>query len=101
MRFWPISVIATSPMLPLAYRPEIDNICNALPGRGAFYACIDVAMHTQAVEAPTLHLVRNIGSQTRRLYIGYPDTEAWLRLERACVMQDDSGETSVFIDALN
>lgn len=82
MRYWPLSTIAASPLMPAWYVPEL---CRAYdhPGlsEGAMVACNQVAGQTRPVETPLI-IVHSVGAPLRRVYLEYPDFESWARLER-------------------
>lgn len=100
MKYWPLSVIAQSPLMLGAYVDEINRFYKTLPSQGAYYACIDVARHTQPVDAPNMSIVGSIGAPDRRVYVNYPDSAEWLKLERATVMEDN-GYMFILVDALH
>ncbi len=101
MKFWPLSVIAASPLVPPAYAHEVSRIATHLPSEGAFYACIDVARRTEPVNAPGLVIVESIGAPQRRVYTEYPEWDEWFRLERGAVMQAQDGFMFVHFDGLH
>lgn len=102
MKYWPLSLIAESPLLPPAYFMEVTDAgrtCNM--SRGAFLACGDVAMRTAPVDAPNMVVMESPGAPARRVYVRFPECEEWLRLERGGVVAGDDGLLHVLIDALH
>lgn len=100
MRYWPLSVIAQSPLVPSAFVAELRDFCLKMPSQGAFYAAMAVAGHTEPVEAPNLVVIQSIGAPNRRAYVDYPELDEWLNLERATVMENN-GYAFVLMDALH
>lgn len=101
MRYWPISMIARSSLLPAAYAPEIARFNVAMPSEGAFYACFDVARRTPAIDAPNTVVIETIGAPQRCAYVDFPDTDEWLKLERINVMETKDGYLFVSVAALH
>lgn len=89
MIYWPLSVIATSPLAPPAYAEEIRQIAVYMPSRGAYHAAADIARHTPAVAAPNLVVIETAGGPPRLAYTGPPAGDEWLKLERGCIMEND------------
>lgn len=101
MRYWPFSVISTSPLMPEAYVYEASGIMHRAPSHGAFLACVDVARRTPAVEAPNLFIVESTDCASRRIFAYYPEEEEWLRLERGTFIEDKNGYLFGLVDALH
>ena len=100
MRYWPLSLIVTSPMMPARFVPELEQITQVGLSRPAYHACFEVAERTQPVEAPNLVIVSHVGTPDRRIYTEYPGLDQWLRLERCGIMERD-GERFIMMDALH
>ena len=100
MKFWPLSTIAASPLVPPAYAQELRNFNYRMPSQGAYHAAVDVARHTQPVHAPNMAVIDTVGACTRRVYMNYPEDAEWLCLERSTVI-DDNGFTFILMDALH
>lgn len=107
MRYWPLSVIVTSPLVPEAHLYEISQARTRLPSEKGFYAMMEVARRTPAVAAPNLVFIETIepdGSrrgEARRVFTHYPEADEWLRLERQCVHETSEGFLFVFFDGLH
>jgi hypothetical protein len=101
MRYWPLSVLVTSPLLPEAYAHEVHQFNHRLPSQGAYLACVDVARHTVPVEAPNLVVIETIGGQGRRMFTSYPTADEWLRLERTTMMENDDGFMFMLMEAVH
>lgn len=100
MRYWPLSVIAQSPMLPPVYGPELYRAYyDPRISQGALVACNQVAGHTRPVETP-LVIIHSVGAPMRRVYTEYPEFDDWLRLERGGFIATDDTFGFV-IDALH
>lgn len=102
MNYWPLSTIATSPLMSLAYGFELSHVyrtCYLSPA--AFMACGDVARHTQPHAAPNLVIVESVNAPARQVYTGYPDWREWMALERGGVVEASNGMLHVIIDALH
>ena len=101
MRYWPLSVIATSPLLPEAYAHEVHQFNHRLPSQGAYLACVDVARRTQAVEAPNLVVIESLGAPACRMFTDYPTDEEWLRLERTTVLENEAGDIMMIMEGIH
>lgn len=101
MRYWPLSTLAASPVMPSWFLPELLYGPDHMITPAAAHACGHIAMSTPAVVAPKLCMVENEGSYFRRLYTDYPNIEEWLRLERRCVVQFKDGQLMLFCDGLH
>lgn len=101
MRYWPLSIVAHSPLLPPAYAGEVHRACaTAAMSHGAFMACSDVAAHTRAVET-SLVIIESVNAPMRRVYSEYPNFDEWIRLERGGFIQNDQGFFGFVLDALH
>jgi hypothetical protein len=101
MRYWPISILAQSSLMPPAYAPEVARFDTALPSEGAFYACFDVARRTAGVDAPNTAVIETVNAPERCVYVGFPDAAEWLGLERISVMETKSGHMFIMVAALH
>lgn len=106
MKYWPMTVLAYSPLLPAAYAPEVQQMTQryvpGAPSMGAYLACVDVARRTPGIEAPNLAFIEHPGcAMTRRIFLDYPNDEEWLRMERSVLVEDDVGFTFWQLDALH
>jgi len=82
VRYFPLSTIAQSPLMSPVYAWEVANAYHTSQlSRGAMHACGYVIEHTKPHETP-LVIIESVGTPMRRVYIDYPETEAWLALER-------------------
>lgn len=101
MKYWPMTVIIQSPLVPPAYAWELQQFYRKIPSEGAYDAVFDVARKTPPVEAPNTVVVSSVGSPCRRVCLGYPTEAEWLPLERAAVVAGDNGYLYVLMDALH
>lgn len=101
MRYWPLSVIAQSPLVPPAYALEISMTATRVPSQGAYYAMVDIARQTAAVDAPNLVIIESTDAPGRRCFTGYPTEAEWLRLERTVFMENEAGFMFGMIDSLH
>ena len=100
MRYWPLSEIATSPLLPPEYVAELCRARNTgSMSNGAILACYQTATQIATVQSP-LVIIESIGAPWRRVYTEYPEFEAWLALERAGFVETQDNFVFV-IDALH
>ena len=89
MRYWPISVVRTSPLLPGPCAVEL-NIMYATRRLSpyTFEMCGAVADHTEAVNMDGLAIVDNEEMQTISFtYAKRPPMEQWERMERGAVVE--------------
>lgn len=100
MRYWPISTIASSPMMPAPYALEVAQIPRRAPSERAFYSCFDVAKHTQPTPSGALVIIESEGAPARQAYTGYPSFDEWFRLERSAVIEAN-GDFFIMIDGLH
>jgi hypothetical protein len=89
MRYWPLSVIRTSPLLPGDCVAELDALYqNMSLSRRTFDACAFVANRTEAVAAGGLVVIENDDHSVLRLaYLKCPTPAEWERLERAHIIE--------------
>ena len=103
MRYWHLSTICSSPILPAAFVAEVEACTrtNSLSTR-AVQACADVAWHTAPLDMP-IAVLETVGSpHSHRVFHRYPEFEEWFALERGCVVYNPLGNTlHVIIDALH
>ena len=100
MKFWPLSAIAASPLVPPAFAQELRDFNYRMPSEGAYLVACDVARNTQPVQAPNLAVIETLGGTWRRMYTDYPEPAEWLWLERSTVI-DDNGYVFILMDALH
>lgn len=100
-RFWPLSVIQSSPLLPQNYAWELSRFYREVPSQGAYYAAMEVARRTPALEASHLVVIQSVGTPERRAYKDYPNDDEWSRLERTVVCETDDGCMFMLMDALH
>lgn len=104
MKCWPLSAITTSHLMPWRFAPDFYRVQvqhgDFMPP-AAVQACGDVALQTIPVDMPNLGIVDSEGSPPRRIYFDYPNFDEWMKLERECVVQGDSGMLFLIIDALH
>lgn len=104
MKFWPMSVIASSPMMPWHHQSELYEVQHrnrTVMTLDAVQACGGVAMSTQGIDAPNLGIIESIGANTKRFFNDYPLEDEWLRLERVIVLEDDAGRHFIILDVLH
>lgn len=85
MRYWPLSVIASSPMLHYSQRWELELMCAAREHpltQATLYTCSRVVEQTPA-GPPGLVLVHTVGAISRCAYLEPPSPADFARLERA------------------
>ncbi len=100
MRYWPLSVLKESSLMPAAYAWELTRFYQHLPSRAAFEACLDVARQTPSAETGLL-IIESVNAPMRYVYGDYPEFDDWFRLERAGVFQTEDGYLFMTIDALH
>lgn len=103
MRYWPMSVIATSPLVQhpgFAWElAQVYRTCYL--SEPAFRACGDVAAHTPHRNMPGLVILESVDASWRQAFTEYPSYEEWATLERAGVIENSLGVMYVIIDALH
>lgn len=103
MRYWHLSTIVSSPILPAAFLPEVEALysTNSLSMQ-AVRACADVAWHTAPMNMP-IAVLETVGSpHSHRVFHRYPDFEEWFALERGCMVYNPLSNTlHVIVDALH
>lgn len=100
MRYWPISTIFSSPMMPAPHAVEVMQLYKRAPSERAFYSCFDVAKHTRPAPSGALVIIESEGSHPRQAYTNYPSWEEWSRLERSAVIETN-GDFFIMIDGLH
>lgn len=103
MNYWPLSVIAQS---PLAQHPgfahELSRVYATLClSPAAFHACGEIARYTTPLKIAHLAVIESTNAAARHVYTDYPDWEEWSRLERGGVIEASNGMLHVIIDALH
>lgn len=100
MKFWPVSVIAASPMLNNAHKWELShvNVTKELSEMTmlACYQCADA----MPVSPSPLAVAYDIEDTARFIYLGPPTMQDWLRLERRVFMVNN-GVFGLMVDALH
>lgn len=100
MRYWPVSLVFSSPILNGVYKLELSRMSAARPlSRGAWVAicqCVD-AMPTNI---SPLTLAPNEDGRTHFVYLGPPTMEDWLRLERKIFVLHN-GDFGLSVDTLH
>lgn len=104
MKCWPLSILTTSPLMSWQFAPDFYRVqvqhSDVMP-QAAMQACGNVALQTIPVDMPNLAIIDSIGATPKRIYFDYPEFAEWSQLERACVVQGDSGMLHLIIDALH
>lgn len=101
MRYWPMMAIANSPLLPAPYVLELQNFYFTIPSAKAFYAALDVAAATEALEMPNLAVIETLEGSYHRMFTGRPTLEEWQRLERGGIVPFDDGTLFVLMDQIH
>lgn len=104
MRYWPMSVIRTSPLLPGDCAAELGKLYSTLEMTPrAFSACGFVVERTKPMNQDGLVVME--GDETvmpKLVYMKRPTVEQWTRLERAAFIQGPVPRHFIFIcDPLN
>jgi hypothetical protein len=89
MRYWPFSLLCTSPLMPGDCVAELTALhkTRRLSGR-AFEACGFVAGRTEPVIADGLVVLEDENHTTLQFaYMQMPTSEQWRRLERANIIE--------------
>jgi hypothetical protein len=97
MRYWPLSVLRTSPLLPGDCAAELDafRVKRELSAR-ASNACEYVLQRIPAVVSPDLVLTTSVLA-----YMKYPTKKQWERLERMNIIQESDGTLFIFTAPLH
>ena len=100
MRYWPLSVIRTSPLLPGDCAAELDSFCEKrkLSPR-ACGACEFVIRKTRAVRSDNLVMARS--NVVKFIYLARPTQEQWNRLERISFVTDPDGSIFITVEPLH
>jgi hypothetical protein len=102
MRYWPLSTVRTSPLLPGDVASEVTVIYRTLRlTPRAFDACDEVSDLTPHVQMDGLILAKDEYSFPRYMYLRRPPVEQWKRLERGCILQDFKNEKFVIVVGLH
>ena len=100
MRYWPMSVILTSPLMPQYAAWEIQRYAagGPLPSQHVVNAMCGVTGSVKPVEMPNMvHVHTERGPQDFRMhytYLRYPSFEEWRALERGGAGEDDVGSAA-------
>lgn len=100
MRYWPMSVIADSPLMPAPYAFEASQMGRRAPSEAAYHACFEVARQTRAAPIRGLAFIESVGAPARQAFTEHPSGDDWARLERAAVV-DHNGCFFIIIDAMH
>lgn len=100
MRYWPISLIAQSPLMAPAHGAQVLDLYNRLPSVPAFEACFDVARHTQHV-GDRLNIIESTDARNHFMYTEMPSYDEWARLERAGVLETVEKHMFVMLNYLH
>lgn len=89
MRYWPLSLLRTSPLLPHACAPELDNLYYTVKmSPFTLNACGMVVQNTKALTASNMIAMEGDKSTTPKLiYVTRPTEAEWKRLERGVVVE--------------
>ena len=103
MRYWPFSVIETSPLFPFSLTGELYafRYRNGKPSTALLHACGAVAASTPHVDAPAIDFVQASEVNYSQIYKDYPTFAEWMRLERSGVYQTDEGLIFVHVNTLH
>lgn len=101
MRYWPMSVIRTSPLLPGDCAAELHFIFAKLMSTRTLQACEHVANQTQSVNADGLVVMEGDPEVPYKLvYTQRPTQEQWERLERTVIIDAPGNALVFFMDPL-
>jgi hypothetical protein len=81
-KYWPLSEISQSPELHHAHRWELMCAKRGLLSGGTMSAVARIINLTKPVESP-LAVVHGKDGKMTRIYLDYPEFDAWFKLERA------------------
>lgn len=101
MKYWPLSMLKASPLMPAVYAHELYNFYRKMPSEHAFEACLQVARETQPLEMSGLLIIESVNAPLRQTYTEYPTWEEWSRLERAGAYQSSEGYLFMTFEALH
>jgi len=100
IRYWPMSVICSSPLLPPMYIHELFNIVRRQQvSEGGFNAALEVASRTSHMDMPDLAIIESADRPITQVFKEYPTPEEFGRLERCGVFQAADGRYFVHIHA--
>lgn len=100
MRYWPMSVIADSPLMPPPHSIELRLMNRRAPSEAAYHACFEVARQTRAAPIHGLAFIESVGAPGRQVFTEHPSGDDWARLERVAVVDHD-GYFFIIIDAMH
>lgn len=101
MKYWPMSVVRSSPLMPAYFQPELDAAPRTLfMSHLAATACGHVADNTPCREMPNLVIIETLGKPARQAFIDYPTDAEWQSIERFAVIQN-TVQQFLIIDALH
>ena len=101
MRYWPLSVLRSSPRMPSVFAWELSRFYTHPPSEPAFYACLNVAAETRPVQMQGLVIIESVNAPMRLAYTEYPTWEEWAQLERAFVIEGDNDTRFVMMESLH
>lgn len=90
MKYWPLSTLRDSPLMPANLQWELAQFYQKMPSQMAFEACLNVARKTQPIETGIL-VIESVNAPLRTMYARYPDFAEWMALEQAGVFEADDG----------
>lgn len=92
MKYWPLSTLASSPLMHPVYMGELYDVQNRRShglSNHCIAACGSVANHTEALDLPSLALVPAVDTPDYRVYVHAPEPREFDLLERAGVVLAD------------
>ena len=95
MKFWPMSTLAQSPLMPFGYAGEFyalfERRAHGL-STGCVQAVAHVATQTPPHDMPNMVLVQAADTPAYRIFLDIPTPVEWHMLERAGVTFEDGDE---------
>ncbi len=99
-KYWPMSVITHSPLMPASHTWELEQIYSRPLSNAAYNAVFPIVRQTAPIESG-LVIIESIEAPARRVYTEYPVFEDWLRLERGGIIEANDGGLCIILDALH
>lgn len=99
MKYWPLSIIINSPLLPSVYAVEVQSIYTLQISPYAYHACAEVAARLKPTET-NLVIIESLDAPCRFAYSRMPTDEEWNKLERGGVVQDVYGFHRIIMEGL-
>lgn len=100
MKYWPLSTLINSPLMPGPYALELNYLYERPLTQRSYNACIDVARHTPGLDTG-LVVIESVDAPMHRAYVERPSCDEWARLERAGVLRSVAGTMFLTMDALH